>query len=68
MSEEPLVEEVSKRINDHLNEILTLFKPGVKLTFLARTPGKPDCDFLMTADDLNEVEATIKRRAEEANG
>lgn len=61
-------EKVSKRISDHLNEISTLFKPGVKLTFLARTPGKPDCDFLMTNDNTNKIEAAIKRRAKEANG
>ena len=43
----------------HLDEIKSLFKPGVKLTLLVRTPEHPDRDFLLSDDDLSEVSAAV---------
>lgn len=42
--------------------IRDVFKPGVKLTVLVRTPGNPTYDFMMTDDDLAEVSAMVERR------
>lgn len=49
----------------HLDEIRTLFKPGVKLTILCRrdTVEPGDQDLLMTDDDADEVLAAVKRLA-----
>ena len=55
-----------RRIQDHMDEILTNFKPGAQITVLVRTPGKPTADFCLTSDDLSEVAAMIKRRQEAA--
>lgn len=49
-------------IGELLNEAAMLFKPGVKITFIARRPGQPDQDFVMTADDLEEAIAALRRR------
>ena len=55
------VQNVGAEIERHLNEIATLFKPGAKLTFIARTPGNDDADMLLTIDDLEEVKKVIER-------
>lgn len=55
-----------RRVQDHMDEILTNFKPGARITVLVRTPGKPTADFCLTSDDLSEVAAMIKRRQEAA--
>lgn len=49
-------------IERHLAEIEKLFKPHVKLTLIARTPGNDEADVLMTKDDLSEVAKLIQRR------
>ena len=46
-----------------LTEASLIFKPGMKLTFIARRPDKPDQDFVMTDDDLAEAIAALQRRA-----
>lgn len=46
----------------HLNEMLGLFKPGVKLSLIMRMPGNPDCEFVMTTDDMDALIETIQRR------
>ena len=53
---------VQHRVADHMNAIHTYFKPGVKVTVIVRTPGFPDRDFLMTADDIPELIALLQRR------
>lgn len=49
-------------VSAHMNEIVGLFKPGVKITVIVRRPDKGDQDFLMSDDDLEEVIALVKRR------
>lgn len=55
-----------RRVQDHMDEILTNFKAGAKITVLVRTPGKPNADFCLTSDDLEQVAVMIKRRQEAA--
>lgn len=54
--------DVALRIESHLNSIEKMFKPGVKITLLVRTPGLPDRDLVMSVDNLEEVKAMIARR------
>lgn len=60
--QEAKLQEVGEIIENHLNDIAMLFKPGAKLTFIARTPGNPDADMLMTIDSLDEIAALVQRR------
>ena len=64
----PDVQRVGQIIGEHLGEIASLFKPGTKLTFLARRPNAPDGsqDMVMTDDTLADAIAalTIRRDAE----
>lgn len=66
----PEVQRVGREIQWHLGEIAELFKPGVKLTFLARHPDSPygTADMVLTDDTLFEAIAAleIRRVAEEA--
>lgn len=57
------LDELRDEVAGHMDEIVALFKPGVKITVVVRTPGFPDRDMLMTDDDLAEVRAMIERRA-----
>lgn len=45
-----------------LDEIARLLKPDAKISFIARFPGKPEQDILMTQDDPAEVVGLIQRR------
>lgn len=54
--------DVALRIESHLNSIEKMFKPGVKVTLMVRTPGLPDRDLVVTVDNLEEVKAMIDRR------
>lgn len=62
--ENPLVQRVGVRVADALHELSSLFKPGAKLTFLARHPDAPDGsrDMVITEDDLGEVIAALSIR------
>lgn len=46
----------------HLDRIAAMFKPGVKLTLIVRTPGNDEADFTMSDDDLLEVVKVLERR------
>lgn len=59
----PKVREAMAEVSAQLNQIALLFVDGVKLTLLARTPGLPERDFLLTSDDLAEVKLAIDRSA-----
>ena len=48
-----------------LTEAGLVFKPGMRLTFIARRPDKPDQDFVMTDDDLTEAMAALQRRRDQ---
>ena len=52
----------SQIVAGHMESIVACFKPGVKITVLVRTPGAPDCDFMMTDDTTEELMAMIERR------
>jgi hypothetical protein len=45
-----------------MEDIVRMFKPGVKITVLVRAPGFPDRDFMMTDDQPDEVMAMLERR------
>lgn len=59
---EVILQQTAMEIERHLNEIAPLFKPGMKLTFIARMPGNNEADFLMSIDDLAQAKAVIERR------
>jgi len=48
-----------------MDRILTLFKPGAKITVIVRSPNIPgDTDFIMTNDDLTEARYALQRQQE----
>lgn len=61
------LQKTAAEIERHLNEIAPLFKPGMKLTFIARMPGNNEADLLMTIDDLEQIKAVIERRQQATN-
>lgn len=61
-----LLQRAAERLQDSMDDILSNFKAGAKITVLVRTPGKPTADFCMTDDDLDEVIAMVQRRKGEA--
>lgn len=40
-----------------------VFKPGMRLTFIARDPENPEADFFLSEDDLPEVAELLVRSA-----
>jgi hypothetical protein len=58
----PKIQNAMAIVSAHLDEInRKVFKPGMKLTFIARDPDNPEADFLMTEDDLTEVAELLVR-------
>lgn len=57
-----LIQDVESRVSHHMDDIAAYFKPGRLITVIVRSPGKPNQDFLMTSDDLDEVAALLERR------
>lgn len=56
------LENAMRIIGEHMAEMENVFKPGMKLTFIARDPNNPEADFLMTSDeDLPAVIDVLKR-------
>lgn len=54
------------QLNDRLAGILArwvepIFKPGTKLTIIARTPSNNEADVLVTSDDLDSLAALVER-------
>ena len=41
--------------------IRPLFKPGVKLSLCARTPGNDEADVLVSDDSMESIEAFVER-------
>lgn len=56
------LEIVQGMVSDCMDQMLTNFKPGAKITVLIRVPGKDEADFLMTSDDLDDVIDAVQRR------
>jgi hypothetical protein len=62
--DDPVVARTGQTIAAILaDDIAPLFKPEVKLTFIARTPGHPDRDMVITNDEIREVVKVARRRA-----
>lgn len=59
-----IVQRVGERAAARLDDIRAMFKPGVKITLLVRTPAFPDGkrDFLLTDDDLDAVCDALQQR------
>jgi len=57
------LQDLNNRIGWLLDKHLApIFKPGVQLTFIARTPGNDQADVLVTSErDLNDVVALVLR-------
>lgn len=53
---------VSEQVADHMDAMLKLFKQGAKITVIVRQPDKPDQDFLLTNDTLDDIAAVAMRR------
>jgi hypothetical protein len=64
----PKVAEAQSIIVDKMAQLETLFSQPMKLTFIARCPGNPEQELVVTSDDdLDELLACIKRtKAREA--
>jgi hypothetical protein len=56
------LERMQGIVAGHLDDIKALFKPGIKIAVMVRTPGAPDRDFIMTDDTDAELIAMINRR------
>lgn len=61
-----LLQRAAERVQDSMDDILSNFKAGAKITVLVRFPDRPTGDFCMTDDDLDEVIAMVKRRKGDA--
>lgn len=59
-----MLAEASHTIAAHMDAIVALFKPGVKITVVVRTPSHPDGsrDLVMTDDIIDEAVAAMLRR------
>jgi len=49
-------------VASRMEQIVSCFKPGVKITVLVRSPDHPEFDFMMTDDTEGEIIAMVKRR------
>jgi hypothetical protein len=49
------------QVEDHIRSLERVFKPGTRLTFLARTPDNDEADLLVTADSLDAIAAAVER-------
>jgi hypothetical protein len=56
------LEETQTSIAGLMDEIVSHFKPGRKITVLVRNPERESEDFCMTDDDLKSVAEMIERR------
>ena len=56
------LEFVTEKVADRMDQILTHFKPGAKITVLVRTPGNDEADFCPSNDDIVQAIAALQRR------
>ena len=47
--------------SSYLDDIKRLFKPTVHVTLIVRRPGEPESDFLLTDDELDQVQDALDR-------
>lgn len=63
----PPLENTRVFVSARMNEILSKFKPGTKITVLVRTPGNDEADFVLSDEESFEpVEAMIERTKKRA--
>lgn len=60
------LENFHLEVSDALDRIAKYLKPGAKTTFIARFPGFPERDILITDDSPEELAQLIQRRSEAA--
>ena len=62
-----LIANAADRIADHMDDILGLFKPGMKITVFVRNPAHPDGsqDMLMTSDTIDNIITAISQRKDD---
>jgi hypothetical protein len=59
--------EVQDEVAAHMDNMLWLFMPGVKISVFVRTPNESTLDFVMTSEpDLHELTKMIERRERES--
>ncbi|MDR7232258.1 hypothetical protein J2X45_003364 [Caulobacter sp. BE264] len=56
------LEFAAEKIADHMDKILTHFKPGSKITVLVRQPDNDQADFCLSNDDIAQALAALQRR------
>lgn len=55
------LELTQQKTAECMDKILKCFKPGAKILVAVRREGKPEQDFVMTNDDLEQMEALLVR-------
>ncbi len=53
---------VQEDVAGYMDDITAMFKGGVKITVIVRTPDFPDADFMMTSDEIPELRKLLDRR------
>ena len=53
--------ETLRQVADLADEVRCLFKPECLVTILVRTPHHPDRDVIVTGDQIEDIEAMVKR-------
>ncbi len=55
------VARLGELVQEHLDDISALFRPGAKVTLIVRHPGYPKRDFVITGDDWEGVAEVVER-------
>ena len=55
------VQAVAEAMSDHIDAILTLWKPGAKVTVVVRHPDSTEKDFVMGNDTLDGAIEALER-------
>lgn len=56
------LEQVQEAVFQHIERIGTHFKPDAKITVLVRFPDRPNGDFIVTTDELQDIAEMVERR------
>lgn len=58
------IEVIEEKLLEHLEQISSLFPPGMVFSLIGRDPEGSGCEFMMGDDDPEEVIETVKRTIE----
>ncbi len=61
MARSEVVQRVGLLVQEHLDDILSLFKSGAEITLVVRHPGYPERDFVMGSDTLDGAIEVLER-------